>query len=93
MKKLTKSQNNRVLTGTLAGIADYFGIDPTIARVIFVFSIFFLEGAPILLYLLLMFLVPKAENHSRGYEQPYEYSSSSQAKQAEAVADDAWSDF
>lgn len=93
MKKLTKSQNNRVLTGTLAGIADYFGIDPTIARVIFVISSFLFEGAPILLYLVLMILVPKAENHSRGYEQPHDYSSSSQTKQAEAVADDAWSDF
>lgn len=93
MKKLTKSQNNRVLTGTLAGIADYFGIDPTIARVIFVFSSFFLEGAPILLYLLLMLLVPKAESSHRAYDQPYEHTAGSQAKQAEAVADDTWSDF
>ena len=74
MKKLTKSQNNRVLTGTLAGIADYFGIDPTTARVIFVFLSFFLEGAPILLYLLLVLLVPKAESESRAYQQPYESS-------------------
>ncbi|MFQ7235346.1 MAG: PspC domain-containing protein, partial [Enterococcus hulanensis] len=29
MKKMTKSQNNRVLTGALAGVAEYFGIDPT----------------------------------------------------------------
>jgi phage shock protein PspC (stress-responsive transcriptional regulator) len=62
MKKLTKSQNNRVLTGTLAGIADYFGIDPTTARVIFVFLSFFLEGAPILLYLLLV-------NHQQAIRQ------------------------
>ena len=27
---MTKSQNNRVLTGTLAGIAEYFGVDPTL---------------------------------------------------------------
>lgn len=94
MKKLTKSQNNRVLTGTLAGIADYFGIDPTTARVIFVFLSFFLEGAPILLYLLLVLLVPKAESESRAYQQPYESSTGNQAKQAEAVADDdTWSDF
>ncbi|MGL9730664.1 PspC domain-containing protein [Enterococcus sp. DIV0756] len=93
MKKLTKSQDNRVLTGTLAGIADYFGIDPTIARVIFVFMIFFLEGTPILLYLLMMLLVPKAESGNRTYQQPYESSARSQAKQAEAVSDDPWSDF
>lgn len=44
-KKMTKSQNNRVLTGTLAGIAEYFGVDPTLARVIYVFSSVFLIGA------------------------------------------------
>ena len=94
MKKMTKSQNNRVLTGTIAGIAEYFGIDPTIARVVFVFSSFFLEGAPILLYLLLAFLIPKAENNNRTYEQAYERSETSgQPKQAETTADDAWSDF
>ena len=93
MKKLTKSQNNRVLTGTLAGIADYFGIDPTTVRVIFVFLSFFLEGSPLLLYLLLRLLVPKAEIETRAYHQPYKFSTGNQAKQAETVADDTWSDF
>ena len=36
-KRLQKSRTNVVLTGTLAGIAEYFGIDPTIVRVIYVF--------------------------------------------------------
>jgi phage shock protein PspC (stress-responsive transcriptional regulator) len=35
-----KSRTNVVLTGTLAGIAEYFGIDPTIVRVIYVFLSF-----------------------------------------------------
>ncbi|MGM0168583.1 hypothetical protein IGI39_004338 [Enterococcus sp. AZ135] len=93
MKRMTKSQNNRVLTGTLAGVAEYFGIDPTIARVVFVFSCFFLEGAPILLYLLLMVILPKAGKVTRTHQQPYEHSEGDQPKQAETTADDAWSDF
>lgn len=60
-KKMTKSQNNRVLTGTLAGIAEYFGVDPTLARVIYVFASVFLIGAPILLYILLAILIPNAK--------------------------------
>ncbi|MGX7204940.1 PspC domain-containing protein [Enterococcus pingfangensis] len=64
-KKITKSQNNRVLTGTLAGIAEYFGISPTTARVIYVVASIFLIGAPILLYLLLMILVPNAKNEPK----------------------------
>ncbi|WP_137662513.1 PspC domain-containing protein [Enterococcus hulanensis] len=62
MKKMTKSQNDRVLTGTLAGIAEYFGIDPTFARVIYVLMSFFLIGSPIILYILLMLVVPNAES-------------------------------
>ena len=36
-KRLTKSTNNVVITGTLGGLAEYLGIDPTIIRVIYVF--------------------------------------------------------
>ena len=36
-RKLTKSKTNVVLTGTLAGIADYIKVDPTIVRILFVF--------------------------------------------------------
>ncbi|MDT2604036.1 PspC domain-containing protein [Enterococcus dongliensis] len=78
-KKITKSQNNQVLTGTLAGIAEYFGINPTTVRVIYVFASIFLIGAPILLYILLMILVPTAKNN--------------QPKQAEPIKGNTWSDF
>lgn len=87
-KKLAKSQNNRVLTGTLAGIAEYFGIDPTIVRVVYVFTSVFLIGAPILLYLLLMVVVPKAEQAQ--FNAAY---ATAQPKTAEAVFDEGWSDF
>ncbi|REC31176.1 PspC family transcriptional regulator [Enterococcus pseudoavium] len=87
-KKLAKSQNNRVLTGTLAGIAEYFGIDPTIVRVIYVFTSVFLIGSPILLYLLLMVVVPKA-----GQVQARAAYATAQPKTTEAVFDEDWSDF
>ncbi|MGM0175380.1 PspC domain-containing protein [Enterococcus sp. DIV0800] len=88
-KKLMKSQNNRVLTGTLGGIAEYFGIDATTARIIYVFTSIFLVGAPILLYVLLAILVPSAERRTQVYEQ----AQSDQPKQAEPVAEGSWSDF
>ncbi|MBM7711095.1 PspC domain-containing protein [Enterococcus xiangfangensis] len=77
-KKITKSKNNRVLTGTLAGIAEYFGISPTTARVIYVIASIFLIGAPVLLYILLMILVPNAKN---------------EPKTAEPVDGNTWNDF
>lgn len=59
-KKLTKSRTNKVLTGTLAGIAEYFGIDPTILRVIYVVIVLGGFGSPVLLYFILWLVIPKA---------------------------------
>lgn len=78
-KRLTKSRTNKVLTGTLAGIAEYFGVDPTILRIIYVVIILGGFGAPILLYFLLWLLIPKApvsDHYGRdnsGYGKEYFY--------------------
>ena len=40
MKKLTKSATDRQVSGVLGGIAEYFGIDSTIVRVIFLIAVF-----------------------------------------------------
>lgn len=61
-KMLTKSQNDRVFTGTLAGIAEYFGIDPTVARILYVFASLTFIGAPIILYIVMSLLIPAAEH-------------------------------
>lgn len=98
-KRLTKSRSNVVLTGTLAGIAEYFGIDPTIVRVIYVFLC--LSGAPLLLYPILAVLIPAGpKTNSYGHNNPYYGRNTSQKKpktkerkHAEPVDDDDWSDF
>lgn len=61
-KMLTKSNNNRVFTGTLAGIAEYFGIDPTIARILYVFASLTFIGAPVILYIVMALLIPSTED-------------------------------
>ncbi|OJG35456.1 hypothetical protein RV00_GL002641 [Enterococcus devriesei] len=90
-KKMTKSQNNKMLTGTLAGVAEYFGIDPTIARVIFVFATIVLNGGPILLYILFMLLMPKeaGQQLDRQRAQRPKRETKAQRKRAE----DDWNDF
>ncbi|MEG1504447.1 PspC domain-containing protein [Enterococcus sp. 22-H-5-01] len=103
-KRLQKSRSNVVLTGTLAGIAEFFGIDPTIVRVIYVFLSFGLIGAPVILYILLALLIPAGsrKSDSYGHNNPYygnnnynkfEKKSSTQRKKAEKIDDDDWSDF
>lgn len=102
-KKLTKSKNNVVLTGTLAGIAEYFSIDPTIVRIIYVFLSLTFLGAPVLFYVVLAVLIPadKSRNtsdygHQNRYYQNNNYkrqANSRPRKEAEKVEEDDWSDF
>lgn len=95
-KKLTKSQTNRMLTGTIGGIAEYLGIDPTIARVIFVFISIVLVGAPVFLYILLVLIVPRADSGAKQYQQynnEHPKQTKRQRKQAEVVEEENWSDF
>lgn len=98
-KRLTKSTNNVVLTGTLAGIAEWLGIDPTIVRVIYVVASFIFIGSPIFLYIVLAILIPSGrKRNSYGYQNPYNRNAHNaneqkQRKQAEKVNGDDWSDF
>lgn len=60
-KKLLRSQN-KMLAGVCAGIAEYFDIDPTLVRVLYVVLTLFSAAFPgVLLYIILMLLMPKAE--------------------------------
>jgi len=60
MEKKLKRSNNKVLAGVCGGLAEYFGIDATIVRIIYALLVI-CGGVGVLLYLLLMLLMPKAE--------------------------------
>lgn len=47
-----------MIAGVCAGIANYFDIDPTIVRIIYVLM-FFMLGTGILLYLILWLVIPQ----------------------------------
>lgn len=58
-KRLTRSKKDRKLVGVCAGIAEYFDIDPTVVRVVFVF-LGLPGGAPgVFLYLVLWLVMPE----------------------------------
>lgn len=56
-KKLFKSSRNKVLTGTCGGIGEYFNIDPTLIRLIFVI-VTFLGGSGVLIYIVAALVIP-----------------------------------
>lgn len=57
MKKLYKSQTDRKICGVCGGIAEYFGIDPTIIRLIWAIVALF-YGTGILIYIIAALVLP-----------------------------------
>ena len=58
MSTLVRPTEGKVVAGVCAGIADRFGWDRSLVRVLFVVS-FLLPGPQILIYLVLWLLIPE----------------------------------
>ncbi|MBO4690799.1 MAG: PspC domain-containing protein [Paludibacteraceae bacterium] len=60
-KKLTRS-NNKLLAGVCGGIAEYCDVDPTLIRIVYAALTIFSACFPgILLYLVMLIIMPQAE--------------------------------
>jgi phage shock protein C len=57
-RKLYRSKSNRKLAGVCGGLAQYFNVDATLIRVLFVL-LAVLGGSGILIYLALWIIVPQ----------------------------------
>ena len=63
MKRLYRSPN-RIVAGVCGGIAEYFELDPTLIRVVYVtLSLFSVAFPGLLLYIILMILIPNYDNN------------------------------
>lgn len=60
-RPLRRSVEDRQIAGVCGGLADFFGLDSTTVRVVYVFATVFTAFAGILVYLLLWLLVPERE--------------------------------
>lgn len=56
-KRLYKSRANRMIDGVCGGLAEYFGLDPTLVRIAWVL-LTLLGGSGILLYIVAMIIMP-----------------------------------
>ena len=56
-KRLHRSRDEKMIGGVCGGLAEYFGIDPTIVRVLWV-AVTLVAGSGYVLYLILWVLVP-----------------------------------
>ena len=59
---LRRSRSNRMIAGVVAGLAEYVGMDVTLARVIYVVGSFLSAGFPgALVYVILWAIVPESD--------------------------------
>lgn len=63
MSKLHRSQTDKIIAGVCGGLAEYFEIDSTIIRLLFIL-VLALGGSGIFVYLILWVLLPKSPSGS-----------------------------
>lgn len=56
-KKLYRSTDNKIIAGVCGGLADYFGLDATLIRIVWVLLIL-LAGTGVLAYIIAWILMP-----------------------------------
>jgi phage shock protein C len=68
-KKLYRSQNDKMIAGVCSGLGQFFGIDPTVVRLLFVFTAL-LGASSILVYIVLWIVVPPDVMPTTSYIPP-----------------------
>lgn len=64
-RKLYRSQQDRMLSGVSGGLAEYFDVDPTLVRLLWVLAAIFSGGLAVVAYIVLWVVVPH-----QGYTGP-----------------------
>ena len=59
VKKLIRPRHDRVLVGVCSGLGNYFGIDHTVVRLIFLLGTILGAGSFIIVYLVMWIVVPE----------------------------------
>lgn len=57
-KVLRRSLTNRKLAGVCGGLGEYFGVDPTLVRLVWVLLALF-YGSGVLAYIIALFIMPE----------------------------------
>ena len=77
-KKLYRSKDNKMISGVCGGIAEYFAVDPTLIRLLWVAVSIFGFGTGLIVYIICAIIVPEGQAstyYSSEYENEVYYSS------------------
>lgn len=58
VKRLYRSSDNRFFAGICGGLGEYFDVDPTVVRVVYVLLSLLTAFMGVLLYIILLFVIP-----------------------------------
>lgn len=61
-KKLTRSSSNKMIAGVCAGIANYFGWDVSMIRIIYSLATIFTIFSGVIIYIILWIIMPEQRN-------------------------------
>jgi phage shock protein PspC (stress-responsive transcriptional regulator) len=67
-KRLYRSRTDRQIAGVCGGLGEYFNIDPTLIRIVFLIMGLF-GGNGIILYIVLAIVIPEADRYRDDYDQ------------------------
>lgn len=66
IKQLYRSRTNRKIAGICGGLGEYFQVDPTFIRILFIIVALASVGLGILAYLIMWLIIPKeSEMHAK----------------------------
>jgi phage shock protein C len=60
VKRLYRSQNDRMIAGVCGGLAEYFDADPTLVRLLFAFMLVFGAPGTVPAYIVMALIIPQA---------------------------------
>lgn len=84
MKKLYKSKNDKVLSGLIGGLGEYFDVDPVLIRLGFVVVVFITGFFPgVIAYIIGVLIVP---NHPSDLKKAMENLEKNETKKEEEMA-------
>lgn len=64
MRKLYKSDNDKILAGVIGGVGEYTDIDPTVLRLAYIIlAIMTVVGPAVIGYIIAVLVIPKRQNH------------------------------
>lgn len=60
-KRLTRSKKDKIVAGVLGGVAQYFDVDPTVVRIMWLIGMAFTGFVPgVIVYIIAAMIVPKS---------------------------------